>query len=314
MEITHINNNKKRGMGNFKKKLKKNWPFLVMLMIPLIFLLVFSYGPMYGVSIAFKRYSPGLGIWDSPWNQFGHFKRMMKDTLFIRALKNTLNISFLKLLIGFPAPIILALALNEIRFQKFKKLAQTISYLPYFLSWVIAAAMLIEILSPDRGLINSVLKMFGMNPVHFLANKNTFIPVLIISEIWKSIGYESIIYLAAITGVDLSIYEAAELDGASRLQKMWHVTIPSIMPIILVMLILRLGQVLNAGFDQVLNLYNPSVYAVADIIDTYVYRIGLENFSFDYSTAVGLVKNLVGLVLILTSNLIVKKTTGQNVI
>lgn len=313
-EVATSINVKSKKKTNWKKSLKKNWPFLVMLAVPLTFLIIFNYGPMYGVMIAFKRYSPGLGILDSPWNDFGHFKRMMKDAMFIRAFKNTLNISVLKILFGFPAPIILALALNELRSKRFKKISQTISYLPYFLSWVIAASMLIEVLSPDRGIVNTVLSWFGSEPVHFLANKNLFIPILIISDIWKGIGYESIIYLAAITGVDLALYEAAELDGASRLQKMWHVTVPSILPIILVMFILRLGSVLNAGFDQVLNLYNPSVYAVADIIDTYVYRVGLENFSFDYSTAVGLFKNMVGLVLILGSNYIVKKTTGRNVI
>lgn len=307
-------NGKKEKKIKWRKSLQKNWPFLLMLAIPLTFLLIFSYGPMYGVLIAFKKYSPGLGIWNSQWNNFAHFNRMMKDAMFIRAFQNTLKISLLKIVIGFPAPILLALALNELRNQKYKKISQTISYLPYFLSWVIAASMLMEILSPDRGIVNVVLTSLGMKPIHFLADKKWFVPILIMSDIWKGIGYESIIYLAAITGVDLAIYEAAELDGANRFQKMLNVTIPSILPIILVMFTLRLGQVLNAGFDQVLNLYNPAVYSVADIIDTYVYRMGLENFNFDYSTAVGLFKNIVGLTLILGSNWVVKRTTGRYVI
>lgn len=315
--------NKKREFFKVKSKknkkpisirLKKNWPFLVMLSVPLAFLIVFNYVPMYGVVIAFKKFSPGLGIIHSPWNNFDHFKMMFSDFTFIRALKNTLYISFLKIVIGFPAPIIFAVALNEIRNVRFKKINQIISYLPYFMSWVIVGSMVIEIFSPDRGVINEVIKFFGGNSIHFLADEKWFVPVLIITDIWKSIGYGAIIYLAAMTGVNPALYEAADLDGASRLQKIWNVTIPSIMPIILVMFILRLGSVLNAGFDQILNLYNPKVYSVADIIDTYVYRVGLENFNMDYATAVGLFKNAVGLILVAGSNGIVKKFTNQSII
>lgn len=308
------NNNPEKKLSKKQSTFRRNIPFLIMLAIPLILLLVFSYGPMYGVLIAFKDYSPGLGIWQSPWNQFDHFKRMFDDFTFIRALKNTLTISFWKLLIGFPAPIILALSLNELRFTRFKKLSQTISYLPYFLSWVIVAAMMVEIFSPQRGIVNSIISALGGTPIHFLASEKWFVPILVISDVWKGIGYGSIVYLAAITGVDPALYEAAELDGATRLQKMRHVTIPSIMPVILVMLILRVGGILSAGFDQVLNLYNPAVYSVGDIIDTYVYRIGLIDFNFDYSTAVGLFQNLAGLIMVGGSNWLVKKTTGQNVL
>lgn len=299
---------------DLKRRLKKNWPFLVMILIPVVLLLVFGYGPIYGVQIAFKDYSPGLGIWDSPWNNFAHFKRMLDDFTFERAFWNTLNISFWKIVIGFPAPIIFALFLNELREVRFKKLAQTISYLPYFMSWVIVASMFVEIFSPQRGLFNTIIAAFGGRPIHFLASDKWFVPILIGTDIWKSFGYGAIVYLAAMTGIDGALYEAAELDGASRFQKMWYITIPSIMPIILTMFILRLGGVLNAGFDQVLNMYNPSVYSVADIIDTYVYRVGLIDFNFDYSSAVGIFKNIIGLILVTSSNLIVKKTTGRTVI
>ncbi|MGO4936174.1 ABC transporter permease [Fundicoccus sp. Sow4_H7] len=297
-----------------RKNFKKNIPFLIMMLIPLTLLLVFSYGPMYGVLIAFKRYSPGLGILGSPWNNFDHFHRMFSDFTFTRALRNTLWISFLKILFGFPAPILLALMLNELRFVRFKKVTQTISYLPYFLSWVIIAAMMIEIFSPQRGIINYIVTLFGGQPIHFLASRKWFVPILVITDIWSGIGYGSIIYLAAITGVDPALYEAAELDGASRFEKMRYITIPSIMPIILVMFILRVGGILSAGFDQILNLYNPSVYEVADVIDTYVYRVGLIDFNFDYSTAVGLFQNFVGLIMVGTSNFIVRKTTGQRIL
>lgn len=297
-----------------KKSLKKNWPFLIMLIVPLVFLIVFSYGPMYGVLIAFKDYVPGLGIWDSPWNNFAHFKRMFSDFTFRRALWNTIKISFLKLLFGFPAPILLALLLNELRSLKFKKLTQTISYLPYFMSWVIVASMMLEIFSPERGIVNALVTALGGKPIHFLADTKWFVPILILSDIWKEIGYGAIIYLSAMTGIDSSLYEAAELDGASRSQKMRYITIPSIMPIIIVMLLLRIGNVLNAGFDQILNMYNPSVYSVADIIDTYVYRTGLIDFNLDYSTAVGLFKNAIGLVLMTSANWYIEKRTDQSVL
>lgn len=304
----------KKKKKSLKLRLKKNWPFLVMLSIPLIFLLIFSYGPMYGILIAFKDYSPGLGILGSEWNNFEHFKRMFSDFTFIRALRNTLNISFWKIVIGFPVPIIFALFLNELRNVKTKKVVQTISYLPYFMSWVIVASMVVEVFSPQRGIINTIITAFGGSPIHFLASEKWFVPILVATDIWKEIGYGAIIYLAAMTGVNPDLYEAADLDGATRFHKMRHITIPSIMPIIITMFILKLGTVLNAGFDQVLNLYNPSVYSVGDIIDTYVYRIGLINFSFDYSTAVGLFQNGVGLILISVSNWITTKTTGRSVL
>ena len=182
------------------------------------------------------------------------------------------------------------------------------------MSWVIVASMFVEIFSPQRGIINTVIVGLGGDPVHFLASDKWFVPILIGTDIWKSFGYGAIVYLAAMTGIDGALYEAAELDGASRFQKMIYITIPSIMPIILTMFILRLGSVLNAGFDQVLNMYNPSVYNVADIIDTYVYRIGLIDFNFDYSSAVGLFKNIIGLVLVAGSNFIVSKTTGRQIL
>ena len=304
----------KKKKKSLKLRLKKNWPFLVMLSIPLIFLLIFSYGPMYGILIAFKDYSPGLGILGSEWNNFEHLKRMFSDFTFIRALRNTLNISFWKIVIGFPVPIIFALFLNELRNVKTKKVVQTISYLPYFMSWVIVASMVVEVFSPQRGIINTIITAFGGSPIHFLESEKWFVPILVATDIWKEIGYGAIIYLAAMTGVNPDLYEAADLDGATRFHKMRHITIPSIMPIIITMFILKLGTVLNAGFDQVLNLYNPSVYSVGDIIDTYVYRIGLINFSFDYSTAVGLFQNGVGLILISVSNWITTKTTGRSVL
>ncbi len=287
--------------------------FYFMLLIPLIMLAIFSYGPMYGIIIAFKDFSPGLGIWESPWNNFEHFKRLFTDFLFIRALKNTIIISLLKIVISFPAPILFALLLNEIRHAQFKKITQSISYLPHFMSWVILASMIVEVFSPERGIINFFITLFGGDSVHFLASKSAFIPILVITDVWKEIGYAAIIYLATMASIDPGLYEAAEMDGANRFHKMLHITLPSIMPMIIILFILRLGSILNAGFDQILNLYNPLVYEVADIIDTYVYRAGLEQFQFDYATAVGLFKNVVGISMILIANAIIRRRSEHGI-
>ncbi len=268
---------------------------------------------MYGILIAFKNFSPGLGIWDSPWNNFEHFKRLFSDFLFLRALQNTVVISLLKIIIVFPAPIIFAILLNEITNEKFKKVSQSISYLPHFMSWVILSAMVIEVFSPQRGIINFFITLVGGEPINFMSDKTAFIPILILTDMWKELGWGAIIYLATIASIDPQLYEAADMDGAGRFHKMIHITLPSIMPMVIILFILRLGSVLNAGFDQILNLYNPLVYEVADIIDTYVYRSGLEQFQFDYATAVGLFKNVVGIVLILSANAIIRRKSEHGI-
>lgn len=294
-------------------QMKKMKTLYFMLLIPMAMLFLFNYIPMYGILIAFKNFSPGLGIWDSPWNNFDHFKRLFSDFLFLRALQNTVVISLLKIIIVFPAPIIFAILLNEIKNEKFKKVTQSISYLPHFMSWVILSAMVIEVFSPQRGIINFFITLVGGDPINFMSDKTSFIPILILTDMWKEIGWGAIIYLASIASIDPGLYEAAEIDGAGRFHKMIHVTLPSIMPMVIIMFILRLGSVLNAGFDQILNLYNPLVYEVADIIDTYVYRSGLEQFQFDYATAVGLFKNVVGIVLILSANAIIRRKSEHGI-
>ena len=284
-----------------------------MMFIPMAMLFIFHYIPLYGIIIAFKDFSPGLGIWDSPWNNFEHFKRLFSDFLFLRALENTVVISLLKIIIVFPAPILFAILLNEIKNEKFKKVTQSISYLPHFMSWVILSAMVIEVFSPQRGIINYFITLVGGDPINFMSDKASFIPILILTDMWKEIGWGAIIYLASIASIDPGLYEAAEMDGAGRFRKMIHVTLPSIMPMVIILFILRLGSVLNAGFDQILNLYNPLVYEVADIIDTYVFRSGLEQMQFDYATAVGLFKNVVGIVLILTANAIIRRKSEHGI-
>ncbi|ULL14957.1 sugar ABC transporter permease [Paenibacillus sp. H1-7] len=285
----------------------------LMMLLPMLLLFLFHYVPMYGILIAFKKFSPGLGIWNSEWNQFEHFRSLFQDFLFIRALKNTLIISLLKLIVAFPAPIVLALLLNEVKHVLFKKVAQSISYLPHFMSWVILASMVGEVLSPQRGIINHVIHMLGMQPINFLSDKAFFIPTLVATDIWKEVGWGAIIYLAAISSVNPDLYEAADVDGAGRFKKMIHITVPSLVPMIVILFILSLGNILNAGFDQILNLYNPMVYDVADIIDTYVYRKGLEQFQMDYATAVGLFKNVVGVTLILGANAIIRRRSEHGI-
>jgi putative aldouronate transport system permease protein len=294
-------------------EMKKMKTLYIMLAIPMVMLFIFHYIPMYGILIAFKNFSPGLGIWDSPWNNFEHFKRLFEDFLFLRALQNTVVISLLKLIIVFPAPIIFAILLNEVKNERFKKVSQSISYLPHFMSWVILSAMVIEVFSPQRGIINFFITLVGGDPINFMSDKASFIPILILTDMWKEVGWGAIIYLASIASIDPQLYEAAEMDGAGRFHKMIHVTLPSIMPMVIILFILRLGSVLNAGFDQILNLYNPLVYEVADIIDTYVYRSGLEQFQFDYATAVGLFKNVVGIILILSANAIIRRKSEHGI-
>ena len=288
------------------KQAKKMWVLYVFLIVPIAAIFVFNYMPMYGILLAFKDYKIRDGIWNSQWNNFAHFKMLFQSYNFLRVLRNTLIISLQRILIGFPAPIIFAFMLNEITHMRYKKIVQTISYLPHFISWVVLGGIISEVLSPQRGIVNYIITSFGGEPIYFLTSKRLFRPILILTNIWQSIGWSSIIYLASLAAINPNLYEAAEMDGANRIQKAWHISLPSILPVVTIMFILRLGKVLNAGFDQIFNLYNPLVYEVADIIDTYVYRVGIIDARYDFTTAVGLFKNVIGVTLILITNRIVK--------
>jgi putative aldouronate transport system permease protein len=284
------------------------WVYLLFLPA-FIFAFIFNYLPMYGIQIAFKQFRYSGGIWGSPWVGLRHFIRMFTEYGFLTLMRNTLVISSLKIVLVFPAAIVFALLLNEIRAGRAKKIYQTISYLPHFLSWVILAGILRE-LTAFEGPINTVLGFFGKAPKLYMVDTKLFVPILIITDMWSSIGWSSIIYLAAITGVQAELYESADLDGAGRIRKMWSITLPSILPVILILFILRLGGVLNAGFDQIFNLYNPLVYSVADIIDTYVYRVGLIGGEFSYTAAIGLFKNIIGVILVIATNIASRKLEG----
>ena len=294
------------GESTLIKKVLKYRDYYLLLLPAIALFILFRYIPMAGIVIAFKKYNLVDGLFGSPSAGFMYFERLFNSPQFYRVLKNTIVISVLKVLIGFPGPIIFALMLNEIAQRRPKKVFQTISYLPHFVSWVVVGGLARDVLS-QRGVINFIGGLFGMEPVIYLQQEELFVPILIFSMIWKNIGWGSIIYLAAIASIDPQLYEAAALDGAGRIQRIRYVTLPSIIHVIVILFLLRIGDILEAGFDQVFNLYNPMVYSVADIIDTYVYRVGIADFQYSYAAAVDLFKNVVGLILLLIVNHVTKR-------
>lgn len=300
--------------GQKTKHLKRDiikYRQLLLMMIPaVIFFTIFAYGPMYGVILAFKDFKISEGILGSPWAGLKYFKKAFEDPYFLKTIRNTLIISIGKLAFGFPLPIIFAIFLNEMGGYHFKKFVQTVSYLPYFMSWVILGSIFFSLLSLD-GPINNLLAALGLNKIMFMGKSEVFRKVLVTTDIWKNFGWGSVLYIAAISGIDQEMYEAAKVDGANRFHNIVYITIPSILPVICINLILNLSGILNAGFDQVFNMYTETVYDVADIIDTYVYRLGLKNLQYSLSTAVGLFKSGIGLILVVVVNYIVRKIGGK---
>ncbi|MCI3920846.1 ABC transporter permease subunit [Paenibacillus sp. TRM 82003] len=300
-------NKKRSGFVRFLRQ----WDIQLMVLPALLFLFVFSYIPMYGVLMAFQDYSLFKGFAGSPWVGLKHFKMFFQAPEFWQLMRNTLVISLLKLLIGFPAPIALALMLNEIRNRAFKRTIQTISYLPHFLSWVIVSGFVMTILSTENGSLNLLLERLGLirEPVNFLSVPEYFWTILVTTNVWKEIGFASIVYLAAIAGIDPHLQEAASIDGASRFRQMFTITIPSILPVILVFLVLAIGNLMNAGFDDILLLgANPILRDVGDVLDTYVYRVGIQNNRYSYATAAGLFKALLGVGLLVLANALARRT------
>ena len=289
---------KKKG---FMDILKKEWIFHVMLLPAMILLLVFAYFPMVGIVISFQDFVPSGGIgqfFHSKWVGFKNFEYIFGLAQFRQVLINTLVIAIWKIVTLIIAPLCLALMLNEVRNKIFKKTVQTVIYVPYFLSWVILGGILVDLLSPTNGIVNKVITALGGQPIYFLGDNRYIRGVMVVSNIWKEIGYNTVIYLAALMGIDQSLYEASSIDGAGRIKQLIHITIPGIMPMIMLTTILGLGNILNAGFDQVLNLYSPITYEKADVIDTFVYRIGLNQLQYSVSTAIGLFKSVVSFILI----------------
>ncbi len=286
---------------------RKNYVLTLMFIPVIAYYLIFKYAPMYGIVLAFKDYSIRKGILGSPWVGFTVFEELFATHTFVRAFRNTVIISLLRWVFGFPMPIILALMLNELKNLRFKKTMQTISYLPHFLSWIILTGLFTQLLSPTNGPINYIISLLGGKPIYFLADNAWFRSTMVITGIWKEIGWGSIVYLATIAGIDTELYEAAECDGATRWQKMFRITLPLMKPTIVILLIMNCGSILEAGFDQIFNFYNSAVYETGDIIDTYVYRRGIGDMEYSISTAVGLFKNVIGFILVTGTNFIAKR-------
>ena len=285
------------------------WKYLLITPI-VIYLFLFSYRPLQGLIIAFKDFRPALGIWDSPWADpwFRHFRAWFTDPFFFRTVRNTLALNFLNLLFGFPAPILLALLLNELRSQKFKRVVQTISYMPFFISMVVIASLIRTYVS-FGGLFSQIAVFFGGEPRNFLMVSRNWFPIFIISDIWQLIGWQSIIFLAAIASIDQEQYEAARIDGAGRFQQMFRITLPNLTTIIMILLILRMGSIISVNFEKVLLLYNPAIYDVADVIATYVYRRGILQAQFSFGAAVGIFNSVVNVFFLLTANFLSRKYT-----
>lgn len=275
-----------------------------------ILLIVFNYIPIYGIIIAFKDYSVFKGIMESDWVGLTHFKYFLNDDKFWIILRNTLVINFYDLLFGFSAPIIFALLANELYSKKFKRSMQTISYLPHFLSWIVVSGIFYSILSPQSGLFNHFLGWFGFEPIYFMTEPRLFRGLLVFAEIWKNVGWAAILYFAVIAGIDTNLYEAAWIDGASRWRQVIHITIPHMVPMIMLLFLLRLAGIFDVGFERVFLMQNPLVYDVSDVISTYVYRVGLEQSQFSLTTAIGLTQSLLAFLLLITSNRLAKKFTG----
>lgn len=302
----------KKSFGvRLKEDIVRNRVLYIMVLPVLIYYILFAYLPMYGITIAFQDYDPALGYTGSPWVGLQNFKDFFKSVYFLRILKNTLHISLASIIFGFPAPIILALLINEVTSKKYMKTVQTITYLPHFISLVVVCGI-IKSFTGTNGIITQIVSKFTNDSTSLLMKPNAFVPVYIISEIWQGIGWGSIIYIAALAGVDTQLYEAASLDGCGRLRQVLHVSIPGILPTIVIMLILRMGSVLNVGYEKIILLYNPSTYETADVISTFTYRKGLQEFEWSYGSAVGLFNSAVNVIFLLGTNMLSRKLTESS--
>lgn len=303
---------------NFSTRLKQlsrliwRYRIVYLLLLPgMIYFGLFRYGALYSAQIAFKDFQPVLGVEGSPWIGLKNFETFVNSYYFGQLMSNTIIISVAKLIFGIPPAIILALALSETRFVKLGRVVQTVSYLPHFLSWVVMFGILLALLSPSEGLINQAISGTGARPISFLSSPDWFRVVVVGSDIWKETGWGAIIYLAALLGIDPTLHEAAQIDGASRLRRIWHISLPSILDVIVLVTLLRLGSILDAGFAQIFVLYSLPVYSVGDVLDTWVYRQGILNFQFGLAAAVGIFKGVIGLILIVVANRAAKRIAGS---
>ncbi|WNR46140.1 ABC transporter permease [Paenibacillus roseipurpureus] len=303
----------RKSMDRKKTMLRTNtFHYLLMLAPGFIVIALINLLPMYGILIAFKHFNVGLGVWKSPWTGWENFDAVLRNPSSFKVIKNTLVIAVMKIIAGQIVPLAFALLLNEVRIRSFKRIVQTVVYLPHFLSWVILAGIIRDMLSLD-GLINKLVIALGLQPIMFLGSNTWFRPIIILTDVWKEFGFAAIVYLAALTAINPSLYEAGDMDGATRMQKLRFITLPSLSPTIVLLATLSLQNVLNAGFDQVFNLYNNLVYDTGDIIDTYVYRMGLENLQYEIGTAVGLIKSVISMALIIIAYKLASKYANYRI-
>lgn len=293
------------------KEINNNKGLYIMILPVLAFYILFYYKPMYGAIIAFKEFLPGKGIWASPWVGFQNFTDFFQSMFFGRVLKNTIIISITSIVFGFPAPIILALMINELRNKHFTKTIQTISYMPHFISLVVVCGMIKEF-TRNTGVITYILDIFGFPQITMLNQPGMFVPIYVISGVWQEVGYGSIIYLAVLAGLDQELYEAASIDGAGRWKQTIHITLPGLVPTIVIMFILRMGGIMNVGFEKIILLYNPAIYSTADVISSYVYRKGIQDFSWSFSTAVGLFNSVINFFFLVITNWISRKVNDSS--
>lgn len=308
MKNKSINQNKNSFWGRLAIDMKKNHTLYIMILPVIAFYIVFAYFPMYGVLIAFQDYEPTLGVFGSEWIGLSNFMDFFKSASFSRLIRNTLTISLTNILFGFPAPIILALLINEVKNKRFAKTVQTVTYLPHFISLVVICGM-IKTFTTSGGIIYDLVNQLTGDTRSLLIRKECFVPIYVISDIWQEIGWGSIIYLSAVSGIDTQLYEACQIDGGNKLRQLWHVTLPGILPTMIIMLILRMGSVLNVGYEKIILLYNSSIYDTADVISSYTYRKGLQEFNWGYGSAVGIFNSLVNVVFLVATNYISKRTT-----
>ena len=301
-----------RGPRSLARRVLRNYELYLFMLPAIILFVLFLYFPMYGVQIAFKDFRANLGIEGSPWVSFKHFERFVSTMSFTTLLRNTLRISLLSLLVGFPIPILFALLVNEIRFARYKKAIQTISYAPHFISTVVMVSMITIFLDKDYGIVNQIISVLGIGPYDFMTRGSWFAAIYVVSNVWQNMGWDAIIYIAALAGVDLELHEAAMIDGATRFQRILHINLPSILPTITIMLILACGKIMSVGYEKVFLMQNALNTSHSEIISTFVYKAGLQNAQYSFSTAIGLFNSVVNLILLLSVNALAKKLSDTS--
>lgn len=299
-------------MAQFASRFNRSKYLLLLFLPALIYYIMFKYVPMFGILISFKDYNAFKGVWESEWVGLKFYRLFFESPDFLKLLRNTILLGIYKIIFGFPAPIILALLLNEVRLQVVKRVAQSISYLPHFISNVVVVSMMFLFLSPSNGIVNNIVEWLGYESINFMQDENYFRSLYVLSEIWQHIGWETIIYLAALSAIDPQLYEAARVDGANRWHQLRHITIPGISSAIIILFILNIGQVLDIGFEKVLLMLNPSIYNTADVLGTYVFRTGIQSMNYSYGTAIDLFTSVVNLAFILSANWISRRVSSTS--